>query len=130
MLRGHLRWPPEHFAPRVRLGVMEKMIPGIYLPRPGESRDQSPFRTCPSLFRLVVRYQADQRDYGIGVQILRELGVQSVRLLSNNPRKLVAIQGYGLSVAEWLPLEIPPSALTMKYLTTKRNKLGHVLNGV
>jgi 3,4-dihydroxy 2-butanone 4-phosphate synthase / GTP cyclohydrolase II len=73
-------------------------------------------------------FKADQRDYGIGVQILRELGVQSVRLLSNNPRKLVAIEGYGLSVAEWLPLEIPPSASTLKYLTTKRNKLGHVLN--
>ena len=75
-------------------------------------------------------FKADQRDYGIGVQILRELGVQSVRLLSNNPRKLVAIEGYGLSVAEWLPLEIPPSASTLKYLATKRNKLGHVLNGL
>jgi 3,4-dihydroxy 2-butanone 4-phosphate synthase / GTP cyclohydrolase II len=74
-------------------------------------------------------FQADQRDYGIGVQILRKLGVQSVRLLSNNPRKLVAIEGYGLSVTEWLPLEIPPSASTLRYLTTKRNKLGHVLNG-
>ena len=73
-------------------------------------------------------FKADQRDYGIGVQILRNLGVQSMRILSNNPRKLVAIEGYGLSVAEWLPLEIPPSASTLKYLTTKRNKLGHVLN--
>ena len=75
-------------------------------------------------------FEADQRDYGIGVQILRELGVQSMRLLSNNPRKLVSIEGYGLSVTEWLPLEIPPSASTLKYLTTKRNKLGHVLNGL
>jgi len=75
-------------------------------------------------------FKADQRDYGIGVQILRELGVQSMRLLSNNPRKLVAIEGYGLSVTEWLPLEIPPSASTLKYLTTKRNKLGHVLSGL
>jgi 3,4-dihydroxy 2-butanone 4-phosphate synthase/GTP cyclohydrolase II len=73
-------------------------------------------------------FKADQRDYGIGVQILRELGVQSMRLMSNNPRKLVAIEGYGLSVTEWLPLEIPASASTLKYLTTKRNKLGHVLN--
>ena len=54
-------------------------------------------------------FKADQRDYGIGVQILRELGVHSMRLLSNNPRKLVAIEGYGLSVTQWLPLEIPPS---------------------
>lgn len=75
-------------------------------------------------------FKADQRDYGVGVQILRELGVRSMRLLSNNPRKLVAIEGYGLSVTEWLPLEIPASASTLRYLTTKRNKLGHVLRGV
>jgi 3,4-dihydroxy 2-butanone 4-phosphate synthase/GTP cyclohydrolase II len=75
-------------------------------------------------------FKADQRDYGIGVQILRDLGVRSMRLLSNNPRKLVAIEGYGLSVVEWLPLEIPATATTLHYLTTKRNKLGHVLRGL
>jgi 3,4-dihydroxy 2-butanone 4-phosphate synthase/GTP cyclohydrolase II len=75
-------------------------------------------------------FKADQRDYGIGVQILRQLGVRSMRLLSNNPRKLVAIEGYGLSVTQWLPLEVPPSATTLRYLATKRNKLGHVLRGV
>ena len=75
-------------------------------------------------------FKADQRDYGIGVQILREIGVRSMRLLSNNPRKLVAVEGYGLSVTEWLPLEIPSSATTLRYLTTKRNKLGHVLRGL
>ncbi len=74
-------------------------------------------------------FKPDQRDYGVGVQILRELGIRSMRLLSNNPRKLVAIEGYGLSVTEWLPLEIPASATTLQYLTTKRNKLGHVLRG-
>jgi len=75
-------------------------------------------------------FKPDQRDYGIGVQILRELGVRSMRLLSNNPRKLVAIESYGLSVTKWLPLEIPASPWTLRYLTTKRNKLGHVLSGV
>jgi len=75
-------------------------------------------------------FKPDQRDYGIGVQILRELGVRSMHLLSNNPRKLVAIEGYGLSVTKWLPLEIPASPSTLRYLTTKRNKLGHVLSGV
>jgi 3,4-dihydroxy 2-butanone 4-phosphate synthase/GTP cyclohydrolase II len=75
-------------------------------------------------------FKPDQRDYGIGVQILRELGVRSMRLLSNNPRKLVAIEGYGLSVTKWLPLEIPASLSTLRYLTTKRNKLGHVLSGL
>ena len=75
-------------------------------------------------------FKPDQRDYGIGVQILRELGVHSMRLLSNNPRKLVAIEGYGLSVTKWLPLEIPASSSSLRYLTTKRNKLGHILRGL
>jgi len=75
-------------------------------------------------------FKPDQRDYGIGVQILREIGVRSMRLLSNNPRKLIGIEGYGLSISEWLPLEIPPSPSTLRYLTTKRDKLGHVLRGL
>ncbi len=75
-------------------------------------------------------FKADQRDYGIGVQILRELGIRSMRLLSNNPRKLVGIQGYGLSVSEWLPLEIPASESTRRYLKTKKEKLGHKLSSV
>ncbi|HWK09291.1 MAG TPA: GTP cyclohydrolase II, partial [Vicinamibacterales bacterium] len=75
-------------------------------------------------------FKADQRDYGIGVQILKDLGVKSMRLLSNNPRKLVGLEGYGLSVAEWLPLEIPASEFTKRYLTTKKEKLGHKLRSV
>ncbi len=75
-------------------------------------------------------FKADQRDYGIGVQILRELGVRTMRLLSNNPRKLVGIEGYGLSVSEWLPLEIPASDSTRRYLKTKKEKLGHKLSSV
>jgi 3,4-dihydroxy 2-butanone 4-phosphate synthase / GTP cyclohydrolase II len=75
-------------------------------------------------------FKADQRDYGIGVQILKDLGVRSMRLLSNNPRKLVGIEGYRLSVAEWIPLEIPASENTRRYLTTKKNKLGHKLTSV
>ena len=75
-------------------------------------------------------FKPDQRDYGVGVQILREIGLRSMRLLSNNPRKLVAIEGYGLSVTEWLPLEIPPSTSNLRYLTAKRDKLGHVLHGL
>jgi 3,4-dihydroxy 2-butanone 4-phosphate synthase/GTP cyclohydrolase II len=75
-------------------------------------------------------FKADQRDYGMGVQILRELGVRSMRLLSNNPRKLVGIEGYGLTVKEWLPLEIPASESTRRYLKTKKEKLGHRLSSV
>jgi 3,4-dihydroxy 2-butanone 4-phosphate synthase/GTP cyclohydrolase II len=75
-------------------------------------------------------FKPDQRDYGIGVQILRELGIRSMRLLSNNPRKLVGVEGYGLSVTEWLPLEIPASDSTRRYLKTKKEKLGHKLSSV
>jgi 3,4-dihydroxy 2-butanone 4-phosphate synthase/GTP cyclohydrolase II len=75
-------------------------------------------------------FKADQRDYGMGVQILKELGVRTMRLLSNNPRKLVGVEGYGLSIAEWLPLEIPASDSTRRYLKTKKEKLGHKLSSV
>ena len=89
-----------------------------------ELQDQG-FDTVEANERL--GFKADQRDYGIGVQILKDLGVRSMRLLSNNPRKLVGLEGYGLSVAEWLPLEIPPSDTTARYLRTKKEKLGHKL---
>jgi 3,4-dihydroxy 2-butanone 4-phosphate synthase / GTP cyclohydrolase II len=92
-----------------------------------ELQDQG-FDTVEANERL--GFKPDQRDYGIGVQILRDLGVKSMRLLSNNPRKLVGLEGYGLSVAEWLPLEIPASEHTRRYLTTKKEKLGHKLTGV
>jgi 3,4-dihydroxy 2-butanone 4-phosphate synthase/GTP cyclohydrolase II len=75
-------------------------------------------------------FKPDQRDYGIGVQILKDLGVKTMRLLSNNPRKLVGLEGYGLSVAEWLPLEIPASLHSARYLKTKKDKLGHRLKSV
>ena len=75
-------------------------------------------------------FKADQRDYGMGVQMLLDLGVKTMRLLSNNPRKLVGLEGYGLSVTEWLPLEMPASDSTRRYLKTKKDKLGHRLTGV
>jgi 3,4-dihydroxy 2-butanone 4-phosphate synthase/GTP cyclohydrolase II len=76
-------------------------------------------------------FKPDQRDYGIGAQILGDLGVRSMRLLTNNPRKFIGLQGYGLSVTESLPLEIPPgSEFTRKYLKTKKDKLGHKLSSV
>ena len=75
-------------------------------------------------------FKADQRDYGIGAQILSDLGVKTMRLLTNNPRKFVGLQGYGLSVSEAVPLEIPASDSTRKYLKTKKDKLGHTLSSV
>jgi 3,4-dihydroxy 2-butanone 4-phosphate synthase/GTP cyclohydrolase II len=75
-------------------------------------------------------FKADQRDYGVGAQILRDLGVRTMRLLTNNPRKFVGLEGYGLSVTTTLPLEIPAGEHTLKYLQTKKRKLGHKLQGV
>jgi 3,4-dihydroxy 2-butanone 4-phosphate synthase/GTP cyclohydrolase II len=75
-------------------------------------------------------FKADQRDYGIGAQILSDLGVRTMRLLTNNPRKFVGLQGYGLEVSDTVPLEIPASESTRKYLKTKKDKLGHRLSSV
>jgi 3,4-dihydroxy 2-butanone 4-phosphate synthase/GTP cyclohydrolase II len=75
-------------------------------------------------------FKADQRDYGIGAQILRHLGINSMRLLTNNPRKFVGLQGYGLSISETVPLEIEATVHTRKYLKVKKEKLGHRLKSV
>jgi 3,4-dihydroxy 2-butanone 4-phosphate synthase/GTP cyclohydrolase II len=76
-------------------------------------------------------FKPDQRDYGIGAQILRDLGVRTMRLLTNNPRKFIGLEGYGLSVAESVPLEIAPTTeFNRRYLKTKKDKLGHTLKRV
>jgi 3,4-dihydroxy 2-butanone 4-phosphate synthase/GTP cyclohydrolase II len=75
-------------------------------------------------------FKADQRDYGIGAQILVELGVHKMLLLTNNPRKFVGLEGYGLELAGRLPLEIPASDTNRRYLKTKKEKLGHILRSV
>jgi len=75
-------------------------------------------------------FKADQRDYGIGAQILAELGLHRIRLLTNNPRKFVGLEGYGLQVVEVVPIEVAPSEANRRYLTTKKEKLGHLLRRV
>jgi 3,4-dihydroxy 2-butanone 4-phosphate synthase/GTP cyclohydrolase II len=75
-------------------------------------------------------FKPDQRDYGIGAQVLRDLGIRTMRLLTNNPRKFVGLQGYGLSVVASVALEIAPSDTTRRYLRTKKEKLGHRLTKV
>ena len=72
-------------------------------------------------------FRPDQRDYGIGAQILRDLGVRKMRLMTNNPSKYIALNGYGLEIVERVPLEVPPTDSTRAYLRTKREKLGHLL---
>jgi 3,4-dihydroxy 2-butanone 4-phosphate synthase/GTP cyclohydrolase II len=75
-------------------------------------------------------FPADQRDYGVGAQILRDLGVRQMRLMTNNPSKYVALSGYGLEIVERIPLEVPPTELTRKYLEAKKHKMGHLLRMV
>jgi 3,4-dihydroxy 2-butanone 4-phosphate synthase/GTP cyclohydrolase II len=72
-------------------------------------------------------FGADLRDYGIGAQILKDLGLSSIRLITNNPRKIVGLEGYGLTITERVEVEIPPNEVNRKYLSTKRDKLGHIL---
>lgn len=74
---------------------------------------------------LHLGFQMDQRDYGVGAQILRKLGICKLRLISNNPRKRVGLIGYGLEIVDNIPLEITPNPYNEKYLQTKRDKLGH-----
>jgi 3,4-dihydroxy 2-butanone 4-phosphate synthase/GTP cyclohydrolase II len=72
-------------------------------------------------------FKPDLRDYGIGAQILRDLGVRRMRLLTNNPKKIVGLEGYGLEVAERVPIEMAPTRKNRAYLLTKRDKMGHLL---
>jgi 3,4-dihydroxy 2-butanone 4-phosphate synthase / GTP cyclohydrolase II len=73
-------------------------------------------------------FQADQRDYGVGAQILRNLGVSKMKLMSNNPKKRAGLIGYGLEIVENIAIEIPSNPFNEKYLQTKKDKLGHVLS--
>ncbi len=75
-------------------------------------------------------FSADLRDYGIGAQILADLGVRNLRLLTNNPKKIVGLEGYGLHFVERVPIEIPATDANRKYLSTKRDKLGHLLSSL
>jgi 3,4-dihydroxy 2-butanone 4-phosphate synthase/GTP cyclohydrolase II len=79
---------------------------------------------------LELGFREDLRDYGIGAQILRDLGVQRVRLLTNNPQKIGGLEAYGVHVAARAPLEVPPHAGNIEYLRTKQTKLGHLLSGL
>jgi len=75
-------------------------------------------------------FEPDRRDYGIGNQILRDLGLRKLRLLTNNPRKIHGLEGFGLQIVERVPLEIPAHDGNRDYLTTKRDKLGHMLENL
>ena len=75
-------------------------------------------------------FQADLRDYGIGAQILAELGVRQIRLLTNNPRKIIGLEGYGLEILERVPIQMPATRSNIQYLRAKQQKLGHLLENL
>lgn len=75
-------------------------------------------------------FPADMRDYGVGAQMLRDLGVRRMRLMTNNPKKYVGLEGYGLEIVERVPLEVPPTDYTRRYLEIKKRKMGHLLRMV
>ncbi len=79
---------------------------------------------------LALGFKPDLRDYGIGAQILVSLGLHKIRLITNNPRKIVGVEGYGLQVVERVPIEITPQASNVRYLQTKKAKIGHLLDKV
>ncbi len=79
---------------------------------------------------LALGYKADLRDYGVGAQILRDIGVRKMRLLTNNPKKIIGLEGYGLDVVARVPIETHPHAKNIHYLKVKKAKLGHILEKV
>jgi 3,4-dihydroxy 2-butanone 4-phosphate synthase/GTP cyclohydrolase II len=79
---------------------------------------------------LALGFKADLRDYGVGAQILRDLGIRKIRLLTNNPKKIIGLEGYGLSVVERVPIEMHPHPRNVHYLKIKKNKMGHMLEKV
>jgi 3,4-dihydroxy 2-butanone 4-phosphate synthase / GTP cyclohydrolase II len=79
---------------------------------------------------LRLGFKPDLRDYGIGAQILVELGIKKMRLITNNPKKIIGLEGYNLDVVERVPIETKPNAKNLRYLTTKKKKMGHLLENV
>ena len=72
-------------------------------------------------------FAPDLRDYGIGAQILSDLGLSTIRLMTNNPKKIVALEGYGLKITGRVPIEVPPQDGNLEYLRTKKDRMGHLL---
>ncbi len=103
------------------IGLLNKL-------RAYELQDQQGLDTVEA--NLALGFDMDHRDYGIGCQILRDLGIRKLRLLTNNPTKRVGLGGYGLEITESVPIETPPNQENAAYLRTKRDRMGHILPGL
>ena len=79
---------------------------------------------------LHLGFKADERDYGVGASILRELGVAKMRLMTNNPVKRIGLEAYGLEIVENVPIEIDPNPYNLSYMKTKKERMGHTLKKV
>ena len=77
---------------------------------------------------ICLGHKADERDYGVGAQILREIGIHKMRLITNNPVKRVGLEAYGLEITEIVPVEITPNPYNERYLHTKKDRMGHTLH--
>ena len=73
-------------------------------------------------------FPADLRDYGVGAQIMTDLGIREIRLMTNNPKKVISLAGHGLKVVQTVPLVVQPNPHNRRYLETKQNKMGHLLD--
>ena len=111
----------EVTVPVVMLDQVSKGLARVSL-TPGEVHGILPFAN------LRLGFAADQREYGIGSQILADLGLTTIRVLTNNPKKISGISGFGLEVVEQVPIETAPNAENRRYLDVKRDKLGHSLH--
>ncbi len=103
------------------IGLLNKL-------RAYELQDQQGLDTVEA--NIALGFDMDHRDYGIGCQILRDLGIRKLRLMTNNPTKRVGLDGYGLEITESVPIEIPPNQENANYLRTKRDRMGHILPGL